>query len=98
MSWLWLNIPLATVFFLATTMIPLWLVGPAPEAATETAARARRAAERTARVPARGTGPSQPRRTGPSQPRRTGLSQPRRTGPLPDPPGTGLGACRVMTH
>ena len=26
MSWLWLNIPLAAVFFLATTMIPLWLV------------------------------------------------------------------------
>lgn len=26
MVWFWLNIPLATVFFLAWTLIPLWLV------------------------------------------------------------------------
>ena len=51
MSWLWLNIPLAAVFFLATTMIPLWLVIKHPDSRPETAARARRAADRTARVP-----------------------------------------------
>jgi hypothetical protein len=51
MSWLWLNIPLASVFFLATTMIPLWLVIKHPDSRPETAARARRAADRTARVP-----------------------------------------------
>lgn len=26
MSWFWLNIPLATAFFLATAGIPLWMV------------------------------------------------------------------------
>jgi hypothetical protein len=26
MSWFWLNIPLAAVFFLATAGIPMWLV------------------------------------------------------------------------
>jgi hypothetical protein len=36
MSWFWLNIPLAAVFFAAWTAIPLWIVlkhpdrGPAP--------------------------------------------------------------------
>jgi predicted signal transduction protein with EAL and GGDEF domain len=50
MSWLWLNIPLATVFFLATTMIPLWLVIKHPDSRPETAVRAPRAADRTARV------------------------------------------------
>ena len=57
MSWLWLNIPLAAVFFLATTMIPLWLVIKHPDSRPETAARARRAAERTARVPAQADRP-----------------------------------------
>jgi hypothetical protein len=39
-NWLWLNIPLMAVFFLAMTGIPLWLVyrhpdtGPAPVPAT----------------------------------------------------------------
>ena len=51
MSWLWLNIPLASVFFLATTMIPLWLVIKHPDSRPETAARARRVADRAARVP-----------------------------------------------
>ena len=31
MSWFWLNIPLATLFFLAWTLIPLWLVLKHPE-------------------------------------------------------------------
>jgi hypothetical protein len=31
MSWFWLNIPLATLFFLAWTLIPLWLVFKHPE-------------------------------------------------------------------
>jgi hypothetical protein len=30
-SWFWLNIPLATLFFLAWTLIPLWLVLKHPE-------------------------------------------------------------------
>ena len=51
MSWLWLNIPLAAVFFLATTMIPLWLVIKHPDSRPETAVRAPRPADRTARVP-----------------------------------------------
>ncbi len=51
MSWFWLNIPLAAVFFLATTMIPLWLVIKHPDSRPETAVRAPRAADRTARVP-----------------------------------------------
>jgi hypothetical protein len=51
MSWLWLNIPLAAVFFLATTMIPLWLVIRHPDGRAETAVRAPRAAGRAARVP-----------------------------------------------
>jgi hypothetical protein len=31
MSWFWLNIPLAILFFLAWTLIPLWLVLRHPE-------------------------------------------------------------------
>lgn len=31
MSWLWLNIPLMAVFFLAMTGIPLWLVFKRPD-------------------------------------------------------------------
>ena len=75
MSWLWLNIPLAAVFFLATTMIPLWLVIKHPDGRPDTAVRGPRAADRTAGFP--------------SRPRRTGPSQARRTGPLPEPPAPG---------
>ena len=32
MSWFWLNIPLAALFFLAATAIPLWLVIRHPDA------------------------------------------------------------------
>ncbi len=31
MNWLWLNIPLMAVFFLARTAIPLWLVRKHPD-------------------------------------------------------------------
>lgn len=31
MLWFWLNIPLATLFFVAWTLIPLWLVLKHPE-------------------------------------------------------------------
>lgn len=32
MNWLWLNVPLMAVFFLAMTGIPLWLVFRHPDA------------------------------------------------------------------
>ena len=97
MSWLWLNIPLAAAFFLATTMIPLSL------AIKHQIAAPRRRPVPGAR-PAYGPGtrpggrPSQPRRTGPSQPSRTGLSQPRRTGRCLTRPGPGAAPRRVMAH
>jgi hypothetical protein len=31
MTWFWLNIPLATCFFLAWTLIPLWMVFKQPD-------------------------------------------------------------------
>jgi hypothetical protein len=31
MNWLWLNVPLMTVFFVAMTSIPLWLVFKHPD-------------------------------------------------------------------
>lgn len=31
MTWFWLNIPLATVFFLAWTLVPAWLVIKHPD-------------------------------------------------------------------
>ena len=32
MTWFWLNIPLAVLFFLAWTLIPLWMVLRHPDA------------------------------------------------------------------
>jgi hypothetical protein len=51
MNWFWLNIPLATLIFLAITMIPLWLVIKHPDARTHAPGPARRAAGHTAAVP-----------------------------------------------
>ena len=41
MTWFWLNIPLAALFFLAVTMIPLWLVIRHPDTRSGAAAPAR---------------------------------------------------------
>jgi hypothetical protein len=40
MSWFWLNIPLASLFFLAVTGIPLWLVIRHPDARAQAPAAA----------------------------------------------------------
>jgi hypothetical protein len=37
-SWFWLNIPLAAIFFIAMTAIPLWLVFRHPDTGPRTAA------------------------------------------------------------
>jgi hypothetical protein len=46
MYWFWLNIPLATVFFLAMTLIPLWLVIKHPDSHPDALAQDQRPAER----------------------------------------------------
>lgn len=55
MMWFWLNMPLAAVFFLAITGVPLWLVIRHPDAApaAETAGRdaTRRPAAAVAALP-----------------------------------------------
>ena len=48
MNWLWLNIPFATLIFLAMTLIPLWLVIRHPDTGAGAAGLARRAAGRAA--------------------------------------------------
>lgn len=45
MSWFWLNIPLAGLFFLTATLIPLWLVVRHPDTRTRASGAARRPAD-----------------------------------------------------
>ncbi|MGO9163538.1 MAG: hypothetical protein ACLP7J_23100 [Streptosporangiaceae bacterium] len=57
MSWFWMNISLGAVFFLAMTLIPLWMVIRHPDARSRGAAgladiEARRAEVRPVRAPA----------------------------------------------
>jgi hypothetical protein len=54
MTWFWLNIPLAMLFFLAMTVIPLWLVIKHPDTGPQSSGSARRADGRTAAVPVPG--------------------------------------------
>jgi len=42
MSWFWISVPLAAVFFLATAGIPMWLVLRRPEAREPAVVRATR--------------------------------------------------------
>lgn len=42
MSWFWLNVPLMSVFFLATAGIPLWLTLRHPESAPARMSRSTR--------------------------------------------------------
>jgi hypothetical protein len=51
MNWFWLNIPFATLIFLAMTLIPLWLVIRHPDTSPHAPGSARRAARQTAAVP-----------------------------------------------
>jgi hypothetical protein len=44
MTWFWLNIPLAALFFLAWTLIPLWMVIRHPDTGPPAPGPARRAA------------------------------------------------------
>lgn len=37
MNWIWMNIPLCALFFLAWTLIPLWMVIKHPDAGPGTA-------------------------------------------------------------
>jgi hypothetical protein len=56
MNWIWLNMPLGAVIFLAIAGIPLWMVIRRPDTGPDAQA-ARRAAHRPARVAAySGTG------------------------------------------
>jgi hypothetical protein len=41
MNWFWINMPLAAVFFLAITGIPLWLTIKRPDTGPQTSARPR---------------------------------------------------------
>jgi hypothetical protein len=50
MNWFWLNIPLATVIFLAMSLIPLWLVIKRPDARSHASGPSRRAIGRPAAV------------------------------------------------
>ncbi|MGD0683707.1 MAG: hypothetical protein ABSA03_01200 [Streptosporangiaceae bacterium] len=50
MNWFWLNIPLATVIFLAMSLIPLWLVIKRPDARTHASGPSRRVIGRPAAV------------------------------------------------
>ena len=34
MTWFWMNVPLASLFFLAWTLVPLWLVFKHPDTGT----------------------------------------------------------------
>jgi hypothetical protein len=51
MNWIWLNMPLGALIFLATAGIPLWMVIKHPDAGPEPEP-ARRTARPPARVPA----------------------------------------------
>ena len=50
MNWIWLNMPLGALIFLAMAGIPLWMVIRHPDAGPDARA-ARRAAQAPARVP-----------------------------------------------
>jgi len=50
MNWFWLNIPLATVIFLAMSLIPLWLVIKRPDARTHASGLSGRVIGRPAAV------------------------------------------------
>ena len=59
MTWFWMNIPLAALFFLAWTLIPLWMVIRHPNAGPSIPARdaappSRAAAALTGSAPASG--------------------------------------------
>jgi len=62
MSWLWLNIPLAGLFFLTATLIPLWLVVRHPDTRTRASGTARRPADPAVASSLRGpaAGPAAP--------------------------------------
>jgi hypothetical protein len=51
MTWFWLTFPLASLFFLAATVIPPWLVIKDPDTRRKTSGPARRAADRTFAAP-----------------------------------------------
>lgn len=46
MTWFWLNMPLAALFFLAWTLIPLWLVLRHPDTGPDTTGQAQLTAHR----------------------------------------------------
>lgn len=55
MTWFWLNIPLATLFFLAWTLIPLWMVIKHPDTGPDVSSpdpRPARSAQQPGNVPA----------------------------------------------
>jgi hypothetical protein len=60
MNWFWLNIPLATMFFLAWTLIPLWMVIKYPDQGPPVPGPDRRAAGRTAAAADPGQAPYSP--------------------------------------
>lgn len=63
MTWFWLNIPLAALFFLAWTLIPLWMVVRHPDTGPGVPARDEHLPSHTAAAmagPALASGPSTP--------------------------------------